>query len=412
MNKAGLIGIVVGVHVLLIGIYGCTTTDKDKDSAGLRPAHLRANEVPMPARSYKNISYSTTPAAAKNSNVDQLTPVHSETKTYPYRPPTAKASPAGKTTQVGFSGIGKVTASKAVPMIPAQVGIHTVKAGDSLSKLAVKYGVSVKELVTWNGLNSADNIRVGQPLRLNANAEIASAKSTAKRVSTSPGKATSTSKTTKRADMKVVAKGQKYKVVSGDSISMIAYKHGIKSSALRTANGLKDDRINIGDELIIPADAASTTAPKTPTTGSDAAATAEAISKAPITSTSKTPTTVKTTKPVQTRTGNIIAPKATTPKSPIRVQNISSSKFGSKQPGTAPGKASTTVNKNTVTAGTPQIVNPGSPANVIPYVVMEGETLQKIADSFVTPIDDILKLNPGLKAADVKPGMKINIPPL
>lgn len=40
---------------------------------------------------------------------------------------------------------------------------YTVKSGDTLSEIARKYGVTVKEIKTWNGLKS-DQLRVGQKL--------------------------------------------------------------------------------------------------------------------------------------------------------------------------------------------------------------------------------------------------------
>jgi LysM repeat protein len=44
----------------------------------------------------------------------------------------------------------------------------------------------------------------------------------------------------------------KYKVKSGDTLSGIASKYKVPVQAIMTANGLKDDNIRIGDDLIIP----------------------------------------------------------------------------------------------------------------------------------------------------------------
>ena len=50
------------------------------------------------------------------------------------------------------------------------------------------------------------------------------------------------------------ASGGKYKVVRGDTLSVIARRNGVSMSALRKANGLKDaDHIRIGQVLSIPA---------------------------------------------------------------------------------------------------------------------------------------------------------------
>lgn len=44
----------------------------------------------------------------------------------------------------------------------------------------------------------------------------------------------------------------KYKVKSGDTLSAIAAKYKVPVQAIMTANGLKDDSIRVGDDLIIP----------------------------------------------------------------------------------------------------------------------------------------------------------------
>lgn len=43
---------------------------------------------------------------------------------------------------------------------------YTVKSGDTLSGIAHRYRVSVKNLMRWNGLRSANRLRVGQKLRI------------------------------------------------------------------------------------------------------------------------------------------------------------------------------------------------------------------------------------------------------
>lgn len=43
---------------------------------------------------------------------------------------------------------------------------HIVKSGDTVSGLAVKYGSTQKQIVSWNKLVSADKINIGQKLRV------------------------------------------------------------------------------------------------------------------------------------------------------------------------------------------------------------------------------------------------------
>ncbi len=43
-------------------------------------------------------------------------------------------------------------------------GIHVVRPGDNLTRIAAVYGVSISDLVQWNALKSANDIRAGQKL--------------------------------------------------------------------------------------------------------------------------------------------------------------------------------------------------------------------------------------------------------
>lgn len=49
---------------------------------------------------------------------------------------------------------------------------------------------------------------------------------------------------------------QRHKVKSGETLSSIAHKYGVTVSQLKAANNKKNDRLNIGDNLVIPAKSA------------------------------------------------------------------------------------------------------------------------------------------------------------
>lgn len=46
---------------------------------------------------------------------------------------------------------------------------YIVKKGDSLSKIGAKYGVSVSDLVKWNGIKNPDLIQIGQKIKIKGN---------------------------------------------------------------------------------------------------------------------------------------------------------------------------------------------------------------------------------------------------
>lgn len=57
--------------------------------------------------------------------------------------------------------VAPVTASK-----PPEVKTYTVKRGDTVWAISRKFGVTVKEIAEWSGLNNANIIRVGQKLTI------------------------------------------------------------------------------------------------------------------------------------------------------------------------------------------------------------------------------------------------------
>lgn len=90
--------------------------------------------------------------------------------------------------------------------------VHTVKKGDTLTKVSKKYNVTIPNLKKWNGLSST-TIKVGQKLKLTAKA-----------------KAT-------------------VKVVKGDTLTKIAKKNGTTATNLKKWNKLKTTKIKIGQQL-------------------------------------------------------------------------------------------------------------------------------------------------------------------
>ena len=112
-----------------------------------------------------------------------------------------------------------------VPSKPASNKItgdsYSVKSGDTLSAISNRSGVSMDNLVKWNGIKNKNIINVGQVLKLKAPA-------------VKP--ATSTNKT--------------YTVKSGDTLSGIALKFGSTVKKLQDKNGIKDaNKIYIGQKI-------------------------------------------------------------------------------------------------------------------------------------------------------------------
>ena len=121
---------------------------------------------------------------------------------------------------------------------------YTVKAGDTLYAIALRYGVTVQAIVNANGLTNANLIRVGQVLTI-------------------PGTGTPTTPTTPTT-------GTRYTVKAGDTLYAIALRYGVTVQAIINANGITNaNLIRVGQVLTIPGTSTPTTPtpPTTPTTG-------------------------------------------------------------------------------------------------------------------------------------------------
>ncbi|PIR17644.1 MAG: lytic transglycosylase [Deltaproteobacteria bacterium CG11_big_fil_rev_8_21_14_0_20_49_13] len=112
---------------------------------------------------------------------------------------------------------------------------HTVRRGESLGKIAKRYGVSVREILAVNGLSSPSRIRKGSTLIIPTGG---AAKKSARYIA---------SKYTARPDGRLI----KHKVKRGESISVIANNYGVDRADLRKWNGLKSNNIRRGQVLKI-----------------------------------------------------------------------------------------------------------------------------------------------------------------
>jgi murein DD-endopeptidase MepM/ murein hydrolase activator NlpD len=129
--------------------------------------------------------------------------------------------------------------------------IYVVQAGDTLSSIALRYGLSMIELATANGVINPNLIYVGQRLKVpHLMGEQPSAATKPAIVIPTP-----TAPATKRLHI----------VSSGETLYRIATKYGTTVQALASANSLADAAlIYVGQPLVIPTDATSLAQPATP----------------------------------------------------------------------------------------------------------------------------------------------------
>ncbi|KRF41098.1 lytic transglycosylase domain-containing protein [Terrabacter sp. Soil810] len=136
------------------------------------------------------------------------------------------------------------TPAQARPASTTATVIHVVRSGETMSGIATRYGVSLTKLLAANRLANAGLIFVGQRISVPA-------------TPAPPTPAHSTPATPGGV-------GSIYVVKAGDSMSVIAQRHGVSLTKLLAANKLADaSRIYVGQKIVIPG-TVSAPAPATP----------------------------------------------------------------------------------------------------------------------------------------------------
>ena len=331
MRAPILVTIIVALHVLAIGSFiflqGCGTRS---------PLPTKAPDIVMPPTQRE------APPAVKK-NVQKRTVRHTSRTSDRIKSAPITVPPSRRTT---------------VPKISGET--YTVQKGDSLSKIASKMGVNAGDLAAANNISDPNKIRVGQKLMLPSGAS---------NTISSGGTKTTVAKTTRTSTssnkITVPEGGTEYVVLSGDSLSRIASRHGIKLADLRKANSqLTSDALKIGQKLAIPGSKGS---------ANSVSSSSDTASKKKTSESSDSSTTVieKTTKTTTTK-----------------VEDAASG-------------TSTTIEKAADTLADESFY----------YNIAESETLDDIAKYFLVSKDDILKANGIGDEKDVKSGQRIKIPP-
>jgi LysM repeat protein len=140
-------------------------------------------------------------------------------------------------------------------------GEYAVEQGDSLWKIARKNNISMRTLMTYNGLRETDRIFPGQVLLTpGGNSVVASNVADKKEPETKPliqkksttlAEVPASKEAFKTASATVETKGI-YKVKPGDSLYIIAMQNNTTVESIRAMNNLDKNLIRIGQEIMIP----------------------------------------------------------------------------------------------------------------------------------------------------------------
>lgn len=129
------------------------------------------------------------------------------------------ASKAGKASSTVPAGTPQASGNAAAGSASSAEQVYTVQPGDTLSKIAAKYGTTYQKLASYNGIANPNKINVGQKIKI-------------------PGSGTKT-----------------YTVKRGDSLWAIAAAQlgdGSRYNEIKVMNGLTSNTIHAGQTLKLP----------------------------------------------------------------------------------------------------------------------------------------------------------------
>ena len=152
---------------------------------------------------------------------------------------------------------------------------HTVKRGETLRSIAVKYGVTVTELKSWNHITTP-GVKVGTRLRIRDRDDAAAAPTSAQLKRDDADDSDRTGKTplklvavkppvdqpvldspaggsAKKASVDRVPARRTHTVRAGETLLDIARRHNVSADELRKLNNLRGGHVTPGQKLLLPA---------------------------------------------------------------------------------------------------------------------------------------------------------------
>lgn len=195
-----------------------------------------------------------------------------------------------------------------------------------------------------------------------------------------------------------------WRVQAGDMLSALAIRFGVTVDELRAWNGLEGDRILVGQELVVAR--GSTTAPSAPATASDSTNAPERVAAA------------EATRPPRDRAERARRAQEPTPTEPSSEPTIASDatsatdSTGDDAPAPTAESAPTETRTRARSSETARAAEPRTEARTdLPtYVLQRGDTLSHVARRHDTTVEQLLAINPGLRADRVLAGRRVHVP--
>ncbi|UQZ88633.1 hypothetical protein C4J81_05190 [Deltaproteobacteria bacterium Smac51] len=263
---------------------------------------------------------------------------------------------------------------------------HTVKAGETLSTIAEKYGMGTRQLADLNGIKGT-NIRVGQKLKVSGTAPAAEAVPVA---SAAPARSAE--------PVAAPAATGTHTVAAGETMSSIANKYNMSVKQLADLNNIKGTSIRSGQKLKVSGSpsAAPPRAVETPRA-------AEAPRAASAAATTGGQTAAPAAAPAAA-TGSHTVASGETLYSIARKYNLTTEQLSALNPSVS-GTNIRAGQKLKVSGSPAPAAKPSAPAT---YKVSAGDTLYSIATKNNTTVETLKKLN-NLKGDNVRLGQTLKL---
>jgi LysM repeat protein len=226
---------IIAVHVVFFGgllLQGCKREKGGELAAGPTNAPLTLPPETNTSPYYAAATNTPAPETAVNTNPAPA-PVSSLVST-PEPLPPSNVMPQGAT---------------------GETKEYAIVKGDTLSKIAKAHGTTVGAISKANPKLDPAKLKIGQKIMIPAGAPAAS---------TGPAAAAGGATAEGGAGTHVVK--------SGETLTKIAHQHGTSVKAIRSANGLKTDRLTVGQKLKVPAGKGAESAKVAPAIGNTPAA--------------------------------------------------------------------------------------------------------------------------------------------
>ena len=269
------------------------------------------------------------------------------------------------------------------PATPATTAAtYTVKSGDTLSRIAAQFKMSVAEIAALNQISNVNAINVGQVLKVNG-------------TTTNTNTSTNQTNTSKPA----ASNAASYTVKSGDTLSKIAALHQMSLSQLVSLNGITNPNlIQVGQVLKVTGatNNAKPSAPAAPTQQ-------PAAPSAPATNTAATYTV---------KAGDTLSRIAAQFKMNLaqiaalnQISNLNAIRVGQVLKVSNAAGSNNTQNTTQPSAGAPTNAAPSTTG----YTVKSGDTLSAIAAANGVSLANLLSWNNLSLQAIIYPGQKLTI---